>query len=128
MSHTVKISTQFKKWDTLVKTFNQLGWTMKENCKAKTYPSDPARNTIYKHVAVNPEAHGYDVGINISESGEIELFWDPFGGSIERSLGRQMATLKKDYVINIAKEEFEDVQVLEMLADGSIIIEADDGL
>lgn len=127
MSHTVQIQTQFKKFDTLVKAFNKIGWTIKESSTARTYPSDPARHTVYPHIAVNPQT-GYDVGITVSDKGEIGIHYDPYGGSVERTLGSKLSTLKKEYVMEVTREEFEDVQILEMLEDGSIILEADDGL
>lgn len=129
MSHTVKIKTEFKNWDTLVKTFNQLKWTIQTKAKLlRTYPSDPAKGKLYDYIAVNPDTHGYDVGIEVDAEGNISLHCDFFGGSIARTLGNQMCTLKKEYVINVTKENFEEVEILEMLADGSIILEADDGL
>lgn len=126
MSHTVKVKTEFKKFDTLVKAFNKLNWTIKENSKARTYPSDPAKNTIYKYVAVNPQVNGYDVGINV-DGENIDLMCDFFGGSVAATLGTQFATLKKEYVLEVTRENFEEVTILEMLADGSLILEADDG-
>lgn len=130
MSHTVQIQTEFKNWEILQKTLEQLGWTIKQNTKLNTYPSDPQRDKIYKYAAINPQRGGYDVGIDFNEeTGEVtQLHYDPFGGSIERSLGVKFATLKKEYVINVTKEHYEEVEILEQLADGSIILEADDGL
>lgn len=127
MSHTVAIKTQLKNWEVMEKTLNQLGWVIKKNQKIRTYPSDPARNRVFEHIAYNP-VKGYDVGITKDEEGNISLHYDPFDGSVERTLGRQFATLKKDYVINLTKEYYDEVEILEQLADGSLIIEADDGL
>ena len=126
MSHTVAIKTQLKNWNVLEKTLNQLGWIIKQNQKIRTYPSDPERNRVFEHIAFNPN-RGYDVGITTDAEGNISLHYDPYDGSVEKTLGRQFATLKKDYVINLTKEYYDEVEIMEQLADGSLIIEADDG-
>jgi hypothetical protein len=128
MSHTVAIKTEFKNWNILTKTLENLGWTLKQNSKLRTYPSDPQRNTVYEWIAVNPDKNGYDVALRINADESIDLLCDTFGGSIERTLGNQFRTLKKEYVINVAKNEFEEVEILKALADGSLILEVDDGL
>lgn len=127
MSHTVAIKTQLNNQNILEKTLNQLGWTIKQNCKIRTYPSDPQRDFVYPQIAYNPN-RGYDVGITTDAEGNVSLHYDSFDGSVERTLGQQFAKLKTDYVINMTKEYYEEVQILEMLEDGSLILEADDGL
>ncbi len=101
---------------------------LKEKSTIRTYPSDPDRNVVYDYVMVNPHRQGYDVGVKISKDGEVSLNCDFYNGTIEQSLGKQFATLKKEYVINIVKNEYDDVEILEQLADGSLVLEADDGL
>jgi hypothetical protein len=106
MSHSVKIQTRFKSLDTLRKAFEQFGWTLKENSKAKTYPSDPARDTIYPFVAVNPQ-QGYDLGLKIKEDGEVEVFGDFYDRSLSEQLGRNLDKLKQTY----SKQLIEDTYV-----------------
>ncbi len=128
MSHTVAIKTEFKNWNVLQKTLNRLGWTIKENTKCRTYPSDPDRNKIHPIAAINPMSSGYDMGVKLNEDGSIEFLWDSYGGSIEKSLGKGFSTLKKEYIVDLTREYYEEVELMELLADGSIILEADDGL
>lgn len=127
MSHTVAIKTQFNNWEAFKTALAKLNWTIKEKSKINTYPSDPGRNTIYDNIAVNAQRGGYDMGIVVNEKGEISLHYDPYGGSIYRTLGQDLAKLKQQYVVAVTEQYYEDVQVLEMLADGTIILEADDG-
>lgn len=127
MSHTVQIKTEFKNRTALEAALTKLGWKLKENTKLRTYPYDPDRDKVYALAAINPMSNGYDVGLKIAETGEIDLLCDFYGGSIAKSLGTDFAILKKEYVIKVVEQEYEDVQILEMLADGSIILEADDG-
>ena len=130
MSHTVAIKTQLNNLETLERSFNKLGWVLKKNSKIRTYPYDPQRNKIYDLIAVNPDKghYSYDVGISFDKEQNVQLYYDPHGGSIERSLGNKFAKLKTEYVIDTTKQYYEDVEIMEMLADGSLIIEADDGL
>jgi len=129
MSHTVAIKTQFNNWEAFKSGLAKLGWEIKEKSKARTYPSDPDRNKIYDWIAVNPDKgyNAYDVGISQNAEGEISLHWDPYGGSIAKGLGQDFCELKKNYVVAVTEQYYEEVQILEMLADGSIILEADDG-
>ena len=129
MSHTVAIKTQLNNWSTLEKTLNQLGWVIKEKSKIRTYPSDPQRNKVYDFIAQNPmKGSAYDVGITVDAEDNVSLHYDPFDGSVERTLGQQFSTLKREYVMNTTKQYYSDVEVVEQLADGSIIIEGDDGM
>lgn len=127
MSHTVAIKTELNNWTMLEKTLNQLGWVLKQKSKGRTYPSDPDRNKIYDWLAVNPQ-DGYDVGISLDAEGNVSLHYDPFGGSVERTLGKGLSSLKRDYVLNVTRDHYDEVEIMEQLADGSMIIEADDGM
>ena len=127
MSHKVAIKNQLSNWTMLEKTLNQLGWVIKEKTKIRTYPSDPQRDKIYDHIAYNPN-RGYDVGISLDAEGNVALHYDPFDGSVEKTLGRQFATLKREYVLNVTRDYYDEVEIMEQMADGSLIIEADDGL
>ena len=100
MSHTAKINTKFSdiNLDSFRRALVNLGWKVVANAKARTYPSDPARDTVYPWVAVNPLPHGYDVGITISDSTrEIEVNYDTFGGTVEQGLGAGLSRLKTEY-------------------------------
>jgi hypothetical protein len=99
MSHTVKIQTQFKieHINPFKRALDHFGWKIEENAKARTYPGDSARDTVYPMVAKNP-INGYDLGIKFNEiSGEIELYGDFYDGSIAKSLGAQCDHLKQEY-------------------------------
>lgn len=126
MSHIAEIQTQFINWDAFVKALNLKGWTIKENSKIRTYPSDPKGNKVYPWIAVNPMASGYDIGITKEADGQIKLHLDFFGGSIANSLGQQLCKLKTDYIVEVTKQMYEDVEILEE-DENFLIIEADDG-
>lgn len=126
MSHTVAVKTEFNNWKLLEKSFNKLGWTLKQNSKIRTYPYDPQRTKVYDWIAVNPHV-GYDVGIAVDHENKVQLHYDTYGGSVEKTLGTKFAKLKTQYVLGVTAEYFEEIEILEQLADGSMIIEADDG-
>lgn len=130
MSHSVPIKTEFKSMKAMRKAFEDLGWSFKENCKmTNTYSSDPSRNKVFELVAINSLRGGYDVGIVQNERGEITLECDFFSaGKIAQTLGSEFSELKKKYVLNVTQENFEQVEIEQMFADGSFIIIADDGL
>lgn len=128
MSHSVPIKTMFKSQKSLFAALIELGWMIRENAKCRTYPNDPARNTVHQYVAVNPMINGYDVGFNVKPE-EIVATCDFYGGSIAKSLGDAFCQLKKKYVAEVAREAgFEEQQIIEQFADGSLILEVDDGL
>jgi hypothetical protein len=122
MSHSVNIKTQFKELNLLLQTFQQLGWSIKENSKCKTYPSDPSRNRVHSYVAVNPKG-GYDVGINLDEHGMAAFTCDFFDSSIAQQLGNNLKNVKQNYSLNQIKkfmdEEDLDYQV-ESLSTGEL--------
>lgn len=108
MSHTVKIKTQFKQVDQLKAAFRALGWEIKEKARIRTYPGDSKANVVYDYVAVNPDkdkSYSYDVGFNEAAS-EIEVFWDPFGGSIAKTLGAEMNKLKDEYACQVIEHKY----------------------
>lgn len=107
MSHTVKIEREFKDLDTLRRALEKLGWTLQENSKIRTYPSDNLRNTVYPWIAKNP-LKGYDLGIR--QAGEkLEIFGDFFDRSISQQLGNNLDTLAVEY----AKSSIEKLYSLE---------------
>jgi hypothetical protein len=107
MSHTVKIQTKFKNenFNAFRRALEQYGWTLKENAKGRTYPNDPASNTIYPYVAVNPAAgsNSYDLGIKI-EGDDIAIYGDFYGGSITKELGQDLNELRKEYAYRVIEE------------------------
>lgn len=105
MSHTVKIKTLFKDLNVFKKALEKFGWTVKENEKIRTYPSDSARNTVYKYVAVNPKQDGYDIGVGQKEDGELELFADFHDGSIAAGLGQDLQKLRQEYSKQLTIDE-----------------------
>lgn len=106
MSHTVKIQTKFKNenFNAFKRAIEHFGWKLEENGKARTYYSDPAKNTIYPMVAKNPgKGEAYDMGIKI-EGDQIALYGDFFGGSIAQSLGQDLNELRKEYAFRVIEE------------------------
>ena len=85
------------------------------------------RNKIFSLAAINPQM-GYDVGIEV-DGEEVKLIADMSysPAHIKETLGADFCELKKKYIINVTKEYYDDVTIVEMMQDGSIIIEADDG-
>lgn len=125
MSHAVEIATTFFNFDALKKALGTLGWTLKENDKIRTYPSDPKRHDVHPYVAVHPSSSGYDMGMRIDPTdGQIKFTWDPYGGSIERSLGHDFVKLKVAYAQALIEEHYEEVNV-ESETEDYIIIEAE---
>jgi hypothetical protein len=128
MSHTVAIKTIFKDKESFMKALESFGWKIREKTTIRTYPSDPQRNKVYDEIAVNPgTGTSYDIGLTVDDSGAITLNCDFYDGTIERSLGKQFALLKREYVLNVVRKEYEDVEIVETLPDGSIIVEGEDG-
>jgi len=128
MSHSVSIKTQFVNKKGLFSAFDELGWKLKENSKIRTYSSDQVRNRVFDMIAVNPKQSGYDVGI-VFNGDEAELVCDFYSpGQIAATLGADFCELKKKYIIEVTKQYYDDVEIIEMLADGTLIIEAEDGL
>jgi hypothetical protein len=125
MSHTVKVATQFKKYDLFKKALEKFGWKVEQNSKIRTYPSDPQRDKVYTYIGKNPIS-GYDFGFDV-ENGEVTgIHYDPYDGTIHKSLGDKFAKLKTEYAMTVARDLYEDVQVTEE-TDEYIMIEAEDG-
>lgn len=129
MSHTVKIQTEFKDFRCLKKAFKALGWEIKENSTMRTYPNDPDKNKVWKYVAVNPKKENvYDLGIDVSESGKIEIFGDFFGGSVAAALGSGLSKLKQNYAVKVVEEELEPLGFMTNLThteNGYIVMECE---
>ena len=125
MSHTVKILSQFKNLNALQKGFQKLGWQLKENTMLRSYRDQD--NRVYSRAAINPEKRkcAFDVGIE-ENNGVFELFYDPFGGSIENTLGVGCSCLKvatkRIEIEQYAEDNGYECQVKE-LANGGLQIE-----
>lgn len=125
MSHSVEIKTGFKSIETLTKALEKLNWKVKEKAKVRTYSTDPARNTVYDFVAVNPKSTGYDVGIKLVGDG-YNLACDFMDHSIENQLGQKFGKLKAEYAVNTISDFYTDVLTEE--TEEFITITADDGM
>ena len=128
MSHAVNIKTQFKNINTLLNQFKNLGWAIVENQKCQTYYSDPRREEIHKYVAKNPRAGGYDVGINVDESGNGYFVCDFYDRSIEQQLGNNLQKVKQGYALDEIKKHLyeEDLNYsVEQLPTGEMVITAE---
>lgn len=128
MSHSVNIQTQFKNINNLLSQFVTLGWQIENNTKCRTYPSDPRREEVHKHVAVNPKATGYDVGINVDSDGNAVFVCDFFDRGIEEQLGKNLQKIKQGYALAEIKkfmyEEDLDYKV-EQLPTGELVVTAE---
>jgi hypothetical protein len=125
MSHTVNVATQFKNFEAFQDALKSLVWTIKHNAQIRTYHSDPERTKIYETVGVNP-VNGYDIGISLNKEGEISVHCDFYDGSIAKSLGQQLCKLKTQYVVEVTKQHYEDVEITEETEE-YLILEAEDG-
>lgn len=128
MSHSVNIKTQFKSINRLLEQFYKAGWSIEQNTKCRTYPSDPRKNEIHQYVAKNPEAHGYDIGVNIDSEGNAYFVCDFFDASIQRQLGENLKNIKQGYALSELKKFFreEDMEYkVETLATGEMVVIAE---
>ena len=128
MSHSVDIKTQFKNLGNLLSQFEKAGWTIVQNQKLHTYYSDPRREEIHQYVAKNPQAGGYDVGVNVDQDGNAYFVCDFFGGSIERSLGENMKSIKQGYALDELRRFMEDEELnykVDTLPTGELVVTAE---
>jgi hypothetical protein len=109
MSHTVEIKTEIKNIECLKRAFEHLGWTIKDHSKMRTYGSDPLREAVYDHVAVNPRGQ-FDIGVRRMES-DYKLFGDTYDRSIEEQLGKGFGKLKQRYSFEVVKEYAEESEL-----------------
>lgn len=126
MSNSVAIVTEFSDWNNFVTALDKLNWKTKQNSKIRTYSGDSSRNKIFGTIAINPNPSGYDVGIEVDSNGKITLVCD-FNSSISNTLGYGFSKLKTQYVIAAAQQNYQELISQEQFADGSIIVELDDG-
>lgn len=128
MSHAVNIQTQFKNKENLLQQFKKLGWSIQENSKCRTYSTDPRREEVHQYVAKNPRENGYDVGININDSGNAFFVCDFYDRSIEEQLGSNLQKVKQGYSLDEIKKfmyaEDLDYQINE-LPTGELVVIAE---
>jgi hypothetical protein len=108
MSHTVKISAQFRseQFQAFKRAIEKFGWKLIENSKIRTYRNDPARDTIYPMIAQNPNS-GFDLGLRFNEAtGELEVLGDFYDGSVAQTLGRDLDKLKQEYSCQVIEDHF----------------------
>jgi hypothetical protein len=109
MSHSAKIQTKITQLEPLKRALEHFGWRVIENAKARTYEYDPKKNQVYDFVAVNPEQATnmtFDLGIMREENGELSVSCDMWGGSIARSLGQNLETLKGEYAYRVIEQKY----------------------
>jgi hypothetical protein len=127
MSHTVKITAQFKTehLSSFRRALEKFGWKLVEDSKIRTYYNDPSRDKVYKMIAQNPN-HGYDLGIQFNaETGELEVMGDFYDGSISKTLGTNLEQLKQEYGCCVLEDEFAFngyVSTREIEQDGTISV------
>lgn len=118
MSHTVKVQTSFtlEQIDQLKSALEILGWSLATNAQCRQYAG---RSTQYPWVAVNPDksSNAYDVGIKTEaavtdEEGYVStplaMETDFYGGSVGRTLGDNMASLKVEFAEQAIRDSFAD--------------------
>lgn len=128
MSHLQKIKTGFVDVSSLRVALEAFGWTLVENSRMKTYAGDPKGSEIYDYVAVNPDAHGYDLSFRYNTNRELETYGDYYKGSLVEAFGVGLCNLKKQYsrVVFSNEWEMQGYTVFETVeADGSIVLEAE---
>jgi hypothetical protein len=111
MSHSVNIKTEFKNITNLLEQFEAHGWTIVENQKCRTYPSDPRRDEQHRYVAKNPKTGGYDIGVNIDGEGNAYFVCDFFDSSIQAQLGTNLKKIKQGYALKELEKQlkYEDL-------------------
>jgi len=127
MSHTVKINVKFKttEFKQLTKAFSQLGWTINQNAHARQYSGT---SPVYQHVAVNPEkgSRGYDIGITPLPTGELDLKSDFYGGSIEKSLGKDLNKLRQEFAVALVEDEWPNATITRSAdSAGNLLLEVE---
>jgi hypothetical protein len=98
MSHSVTMDLEgFSNMESLKKAFVELGWKIQENSTSRTYYNDPAKDTIYPVVAVNPDT-AYDIGLRM-QGDKVEMVSDETMGkhSFQKTLGESYGLLKMAY-------------------------------
>ena len=127
MSHSINIKTEFKNITNLLDQFKLAGWTILQNTKCNTYPSDPRRDELHRYVAKNPQ-NGYDVGIDIDAQGMAVFVCDFFDRSIERQLGRNLQKIKQGYALQEVKDFMAEQDMhyqIEELSTGELVVVAE---
>jgi hypothetical protein len=130
MSHSVNIKTQFKNISNLLAQFEKMGWTITQNAKCRTYPSDPRREEVHKYVAKNPltGSNKYDIGIDVDSEGNAYFVCDFFDPSIQSQLGDNLTKIKQGYALDELKkflhEEDLDYKV-DTLPTGEMVVIAE---
>jgi transposase len=128
MSHSVNIKTQFKNINNLLSQFETLGWKITQNSKCRTYYSDPSKELVHQYVAVNPSSSGFDVGINVDDTGHAVFVCDFYDRSIETQLGVNLKKIKQNYALTELKKFMyeEDLSYkVEELDTGELVVIAE---
>ncbi len=111
MSHIRKIEVRLTDIDALKKAFEKFGWTCGENEKINTYPGDPSKNKVFQFAFHHPDKYGYGVGVDYDTvEGNLNIFTDTYGGSVEESLGTELYKLYTAYNIEAAKNIVGDLE------------------
>lgn len=128
MSHSVNIKTEFKNISNLLNQFQNKGWNIVENQTCNTYPSDPRRNEIHRFVARNPRDRGYDIGIQIDETGNAFFVCDFFDPSIEQQLGKNLVDIRQGYALDELHEFMQNENLgyqITKLESGELVVTAE---
>ena len=108
MSHTAQIRNEFKvsEFSNLEKAFKHFGWNIVQNQVPRSYYNQEKRS--FQHVAINPDtsSNAYDIGLELGSDGQVKLFTDYYGGSVERTLGRDLGNLKQEYAYRVTEDEY----------------------
>lgn len=131
MSHTVRHKMPaMNNPGTLVRAFDKLGWKVVMDAHVRTYSAADAAVT-YKWVALNPEQHGYDLGIvQDPKTKELTIAGDTsmMGREVWAALGDNFDKLKQQYsvqsVLDWADSQSGSV-TQERLANGVITMEVE---
>jgi hypothetical protein len=104
MSHSVNIKTEFKNIENLLGQFRKRKWNIITDSKCNTYYSDPRKEEVHKYVAKNPSNGGFDVGIDVDNTGNAYFVCDFYDRSIEKQLGHNLKDIKQGYALEEVKK------------------------
>lgn len=123
MSHFIKIDIKIKatEKECLFKALTTLKWEVVENAIPRSFERSGKH---YTFVGVNPDTStsGYDVGME-EVDGFIVLATDYYGGSVEKTLGRDMGLLKQQFAAEVIQEQYWGSQISQTMEDGNLILE-----
>ena len=123
MSHFIKIDLKIKvsELSNLDAALTTLNWNLMQNATPRTYAG---YSKPFKFVAVNPDKSrdGFDIGLE-QVNDEFHFHTDYFGGSVERTLGKDLSLLKQEFAAEVIRDQYYGAQISESMENGVRILE-----